>query len=154
MAEHGKVILHPGRRIADNGVRLSLQELGEVVGEIGRCLAEIGSEPSRGHGFGQVTTTPILLQMTAVEQRLENLSEITVTTWPDARWALLFCHARSRALTSIRESTALLEMARQYGESTRAWEGGAGFVDFGALRRALRGVRDLIVERYPQTLPA
>ena len=145
------IYLHPGRDIADGDLLPSLADLTEAVGAIGRCLAEIDSEPEAGASFGRVTTTPLLLHMTTVEQWLEKLAEIKVTTWPDVRWALHFCDTRVQALTYIRATTASLQAAQSYSEPPCAWEEHIAFADAGAIGRALRSVRDLIVERYPQT---
>ena len=145
--------LYLGREIADGDLPVPVEELAEVVGAIGRCLDEIGSEPEPRAIGGKVTATPLLLHMTTVEQQLEKLTEITVTTWPDVRWALHFCNARVRALGCIRASAAWFQTARSYSEPLRAWEEDSAFVEFGAVRRALRDVRDLIVDRYPQTRP-
>jgi hypothetical protein len=118
------------RDVADGDLPLPVEELAKAVEAIRRCLAEIASEPRSGAGFGCRDNTLLLLHISTVQQRLENLSEIKVTTWPDVRWALHFSNARIRALTYMR----------------------APEVD--ALRSALGGVRELIVTRYPQTLQA
>lgn len=145
--------LRPGRDDGASELPLSC-ELTEAVGVIGRCLAEIGLEPESVAGFGRVKTAPLLLQMTAVEQSLEKLAEVKVTTWPDVRWALHFCSARIQALRSIRASAASLQALWTYSEPSCVWDQDIVFVNFGTMSRALRGVRDLIVERYPQTSPA
>ena len=126
-----------------------LEELTETVDVISRCLAEIGSERRCEADFDRVMVTPILLHMAAVEQWLEKLDEINVTTWPDVRWALYFCHARIQALSCIRASTT-----PSCSQSPPAWGEDVAIVDAHATIRTLRGVRDLIVERYPQTRPA
>ena len=143
--------LQPRRDLADGDLPLPVAELAEAVGAIGRCLAEIFPEPSSGAGFGRVTNTPLLLQMSTVEQRLEKLAEIKVTTWPDVRWALRFSNARVRALTYVRASATSLQMARNHAGPQRSREENLSSGEAGALSNALQGVRDLIVTRYPQT---
>jgi hypothetical protein len=143
--------LHPGGDLDDGDLPLPVEELSETVSVIGRCLAEIGSEFEPGAWFSGISTTPLLLHMTTVEQQLENLAEITVTTWPDVRWALHFCDARIRALTYIRASATWSRRACSYHEPPRARQHVPVFAEFGAMSRALRDVRDLIVKRYPQT---
>jgi hypothetical protein len=156
MARNGDNVTHlPSHRDpVDGSLPLPVEELAEVVGAIGRCLAEIGSEPHSGAGFGRVTNTPLLLQMSTVEQRLEKLAEIKVTTWPDVRWALHFSNARVRALTYIRASAASLQTTRNYARPQRTREENVGLAGVGAMSNALQGVRDLIVTRYPQTRQA
>lgn len=99
MSENGDNLfpLHPSRVTLDGELPLPVEELAEVVGAIGRCLAEISSKAGSGASVGKTMATPLLLHMSTVEQWLGKLDEINVTTWPDARWALLFCNARVRA---------------------------------------------------------
>jgi hypothetical protein len=92
--------------------------------------------------------------MSTVEERLEKLAEIKVTTWPDVRWALRFSDARVRALTYVRASAASLQTKRNHAGPQRAREDNLGSGEAGALSNALQGVRDLIVTRYPQTRQA
>jgi translation elongation factor EF-4 len=132
MEPNGANVTHlPLRRdAADGDLPLPVEELARAVDAIRRCLAEISSEPRSGAGFGRPVDTLLLLHISTVQQRLEKLSEIKVTTWPDVRWALHFSNARIRAITYMRAP------------------------EVAALSSALGGVRDLIVTRYPQTLQA
>jgi hypothetical protein len=155
MPNGGNVIpLRPGRGAIDGDLPLPVEELTETVGVIGRCLAQISSEPEPATRPGRTTVTPFLLRMTMVEQQLEKLSSITVTTWPDVHWALRFCNARVRALSYIRESAASLQMARSCTEPPDAWGEDIRFVEMDAVSDALRDLRNLVVERYPETRPA
>jgi hypothetical protein len=154
MTRDNVTYLHPRRDVADGDLPLPVEELAEAVGAIGRCLAEIFPEPNSGLSFGRVTNTPLLLQMSTVEERLEKLAEIKVTTWPDVRWALHFSNARVRALTYVRASAASLQTTRNHAGPRRAREENLGSGEAGALSNALQGVRDLIVTRYPQTRQA
>lgn len=129
-------------------------ELTELVGVIEHCIAELGSEPRSGAGFGRVTMTPILLQLAMAEAWLEKLAEINVATWPDASWALHFCNARVRALNCIRAATTSCRAAGRYNERPSVWEEDAAIVNADALSGALRNVHDLVVTRYPQTRTA
>jgi hypothetical protein len=146
--------LYPDRGANDGDLPLPVEELAEVVGAIECCLAEISSKSGPGVNVGKATATPLLLRMSAVEQWLGKLDEISVTTWPDARWALVFCNARVKALDYIRASAAAFYGTRHWVEAPSVWGEDTGFVQLGALSRALRAVRDLIVERYPQTRTA
>ena len=155
MATDDNIIYLPSSRDMSHDAPLPfLGELTEVVGVIERCLAEMDSEPRSAAGFGRVATTPVLLQLAIAEQWLEKLAEITVTTWPDASWALRFCNARIQALGRIRAATMPPRTARRYGEPPGAWEEDQAIVNVAALSRALRSMRDLIVKRYPQTRTA
>lgn len=145
--------LRPSRDNIDGNLPLPVEELTEAVGTIGHYLAQISSEPESRASFGRETVTPLLLHISTVEQQLEKLASITVTTWPDVHWALRFCNARVRALTYIRATAASLQRARSYTQRPTAREDDTGFIEVGAVSRALREVRDLIVERYPQTRP-
>jgi hypothetical protein len=143
--------LHSHRSLLDGDLPLPVEELAEAVAAIGGCLAQIRAEPNSGVSFGRVTNTLLLLQMSTVEQRLEQLAEIRVTTWPDVRWALHFSNARVRALTYVRASAASLRKPRNHVGAKKSWEDSVGFGEVGALSNALQSVRDLIVTRYPQT---
>lgn len=146
--------LRPSRATIDGDLPLPVEELAEVVGAIGRCLAEIRSKSGPGASVGKTMATPLLLYISMVEQWLGKLDEINVTTWPDARWALLFCNARVRALDYIRASTATFYVTRSGAESPSVWGEDTDVVELSALSGALRDVRDLIVKRYPQTRQA
>lgn len=144
--------LRPGQGATRGDLPVPLDELAQTVGEIGCFLEEIGPLVGSGAGFGAARVAPVFLQMTVVEERLEELSGISVTTWPDVRWALHFCDARVRALAAIRASA---EPSYGMQGSTRppyAWEDrNPGFA---AVGQALGDVRDLIVDRYLKTHPA
>jgi hypothetical protein len=146
--------LHPHRSLLDGDLPLPVEELAEAVAAIGGCLAQICAEPNSGASFGRVTNTLLLLQMSTVEQRLEQLAEIRVTTWPDIRWALHFSNARVQALTYIRASAASLRNTRNRVGAQNSREESVGLGEVGALSSALQGVRDLIVTRYPETCQA
>lgn len=136
--------LRPGRDSPDGDLPVPLRELAETVDAIGHCLSQMASTAESGRDSDTLT----LLHMTAVERRFEDLAAITVVTWPDVSWALRFCDARVRALTTIRQSAAWLGSARG-----SAWPTGT-LAHSGPLSRTLREVRDLIVQRYPQTRQA
>ncbi len=117
-------------------------ELTELVGVMERCIAELGSGPRSGAGFGTVTVTPILLHLAMAQAWLEKLAEINVATWPDASWALHFCNARVRALNCIRVSTTPSRPRGRSNEPVRAREEDAAIINADALSRALQNVRD------------
>lgn len=156
MSENGDNLYHlyPDRSVNDRDLPLPVEQLAEAVGAIECCLAEISSKSGPRVSVGKAAATPLLLRMSAVEQWLGKLDEIDVTTWPDARWALVFCNARVGALDYIRASEAAFYGTRRWVEAPSVWGEDMGFVELGALSRALRAVRDLIVERYPQTSTA
>jgi hypothetical protein len=137
--------LWPDRDCDDEDLPVSIADLGGAVDAIGRCLDAADLE--EGAGFGGMTVTSFLLHAGVVEQRLEELAAITVTTWPDVRWALHFASLRVRTLAAIRDSAAALSAVRSYSTPSRALDGSA------PLGGALREVRDLIIQRYPQTSP-
>lgn len=143
--------LHPHRSMLDEDLPLPVEELAAAVAAIGGCLAQINAAPNSGVSFGRVTSTPLLLQMSSVEQRLEQLAEIRVTTWPDVRWASHFSKARLRALNYVRAAGTALRKPRNHGGAQNPGGDSAGYGEVGALSSALQGVRDLIVTRYPQT---
>lgn len=152
MTTDDKLIYPDFRRgMTDDAAPPFVEELTELVGAIERCLAELGSEPRHGAGFGTVTITPILLHLAMAEAWLEKLVEVNVATWPDVCWALRFCNARVRALNCIRASTPPSRPRGRSEESASAWEEEAAIINADALRRALRSVCDLVVTRYPRT---
>jgi len=136
--------LRPEQDSAEGDLPVSLRELAETVDVVGHCLVHIASAA----GSERSSDTQILLHMSAVERRLEDLAAVTVVTWPDVSWALRFCSARARALTTISQSAASLGSVR-----SDVWPTGT-FAHSGPLSSALREVRDLIVQRYPQTRQA
>lgn len=136
--------MRPDWDCGDADLSVSVEDLGDAVDAIVRCLSQADAEPSPRCGSGGMTITSFLLHMGVVEQRLEDLAAISVATWPDVRWALQFSNARVRALTTIRAAASLCS-ARSYNQPSRALAGSA------PLGRALREVRNLIVQRYPQT---
>jgi hypothetical protein len=137
---------------ASGDLPLSLEELSEAVGAIGRCLDEIAPEPVAGGGFGRQATSRLYLQITAVERWLRKLDDIEVVTWPDTRWALRFCNARMQAVSCIQALKSSRHPASGSREDPqRVFQEAGMFVDFDEVGRTLRGVRDLIVERYPKT---
>jgi hypothetical protein len=129
---------------ADADLPVPLRELAETVDAIGYCLSQIAAVAESGQGFD----TQILLHITALEQRFEDLAAITVVTWPDVSWALRFCSARVRAVTAIAQSVGYFTASQSNTWSARA------LAYSGPLSRALREVRDLIIQRYPQTRQA
>jgi hypothetical protein len=136
--------LRSGQDSADGDLPLPIGELAETVAAIGHCLSQIASMAESGQDSGALT----LLHMAAVEQHLEDQACITVVTWPDVSWALRFGDARVRALATIRQSATWLD-------STQSSTSPAGILSHsGPLSRTLREVRDLIVQRYPQTRQA
>jgi hypothetical protein len=136
--------LRPDCDCGDADLSVSVEDLGDAVDAIVRCLSRAAAEPSLRCGSRGMTVTSFLLHVGVVEQRLEELAEISVATWPDVRWALRFSEARVRALTTIR-AAASLSSVRSYNQPSYALAGSA------PLGQALREVRDLIVQRYPQT---
>jgi hypothetical protein len=81
MSENGDNLfpLHPSGATIDGDLPLPVEELAEVVGAIECCLAEIRSKAGPGANVGKTMATPLLLQMSAVEQWLGKLDEINVT---------------------------------------------------------------------------
>ena len=153
MASDDKLVYPDFRRGAHDAAPPFAGELTELVGVIERCIAELGSEPRSGAGFGTVTITPILLQLAMAEAWLEKLAEVSVATWPDASWALHFCNARARALNCI-GAAKTSSPAGRHNERPSAWAADAGIVNADALNSALRSLLDLVVTRYPQTRTA
>ena len=147
MAPYGDNIIplrpRSGRSEAD--LPVPVENLAETVDAIGRCLSQTTARAELGHGSGGTTATSLLLAMGVVERRLEELSAITVVNWPDVLWAMRFANARVRALTAVRDSAARLSAVRTNVLPRNP------LVESSPLGRALREVRDLIVERYPQT---
>jgi hypothetical protein len=146
--------LRPDLGIADGELPLPVEDLTEAVSAIGHCLGQIKPDTPPGWGFGNTRVTTALLHLAGVERQLEDLAGITVASWPDVRWALHFCNARVRALNRIRKTMGSVQAARGHGHRPPAYREDVALVEFVATSHALREVRDLIVERYPQTRQA
>lgn len=155
MRNDDNVIAFPRRRPPSGDRPVPVAALAGAVGAINDCLAEFSLEPASGDDPGAVSVAALLLQISAVERWLEKLAEITVVTWPDVRWALRFCDARVRVVARIRESAAALHAHQSSPAQPRVWRARATLIaETQGLDTALREIRDLIVERYPQTQSA
>ena len=110
MSQDSDNVVYPrfGQDAADD-LPVPVEDLAETVGAIGRCLDKIDPEPELASTSGAMKVTPLLLQMSVVEERLQELADIRVTTWQDVGWALHFSDARVRALASIQESVESLD---------------------------------------------
>lgn len=149
MSRHGDNVfsIRPQQQIDHDDLPVPVEELAETVSAIRLFLDKLGSGSQSTTGFGETGASSALLQMPVVEEHLEELVDITVANWPDVRWAMRFCDARVRALASLR-SWALFATRTCIPAQSGHQPTGTGTT---AVSRALRDVRNLIVERYPQT---
>ena len=151
MRNGDNVIAFPGQGPRRSGRQAPVAELAGAVEAISCYLADLSAELAAG----TLTATAVLLGLSAVERRLDKLAAITVVTWPDPGWALRFCDARVRTLARLREAAASLQPepgAAGRPHPRRAH--GNRSAEAGARSGAQGGVRDRIVERYPQTRSA
>jgi hypothetical protein len=95
------------------------------------------------------TDRPIVsfqVQLPHVQLGLERLARINVATWPDTRWVLGLSSARTAAAIRLREVTRSL-LRTPPGPSTLDSQLAA---DIRALAVALRRLRLLIIQQYPE----
>jgi hypothetical protein len=90
------------------------------------------------------------VQLPHVQRGLDQLSHINVATWPDTRWVLGLNSARVRAALRLRAVTRSLLRAPP---DPSALDGQLA-ADIRELADALRRLRLLIIQQYPEVLRA
>jgi hypothetical protein len=132
-----------------------INELSEAVrafSALTHCLDEMTSGRYSPVGILGAPTTQLRLHLPAVERCLGQLRRVGVMNWPDTRWALRLCNARSEAAARLQDlETSLYPSQPYFDASGNARRQGQIVADAEEFVEAICKVRDLIVERYPQT---
>jgi hypothetical protein len=104
----------------------------------------VGNVDSRFLNPGSSTVS--LLRLPEIDQRLDQLAEITVATWPDVLWASQMADVIGRTKGSVRKFRR-----RAYGAGHNGDDGAssADRQEPGELRGLISELRDLITGRYP-----
>jgi hypothetical protein len=85
-----------------------------------------------------------------IQQWLDKLGCITVIDWPDVHWVFRLCSARSAAVLHL---LAVTQSLYRSPPGTRPLDGRLA-ADIRKLAEALRGLRQVIAQQYPEVLRA
>jgi hypothetical protein len=157
LTQRGDNLLPFGRNWSppDLDLPVPIDKLSEAVrafGAVTRSLDEATSARGRPIRLSQGSTARFRLELPVAERCLEELGVIGVMNWPDTRWALSVCNARRAAVARLHAlKTSLYPIRPSFDPAGQSrWER-ALLADAQEFAGALCTVRDMIVERYPQT---
>jgi hypothetical protein len=153
---HNVVPLRRSYRLHHHESIAPIRDMADAVRSFERlehCAAALQSGPFGIVGGLDGTERPIVcfqVQLPVIQQWLDKLGCINVTNWPDVHWVLRLGNARSTALLHL---LAVTQSLYRSPPGTRPPDGRLA-ADIRKLADALRGLRQLIAQQYPEVLRA
>lgn len=152
---HNVVPLRRSYRLHHHESIASIPDMADAVRSFERlehCAATLQSGPFGIVGGVDGIERPIVcfqVQLPVIQQWLDKLGCINVTNWPDVHWVLRLGNARSAAVLHL---LAVTQSLYRSPPGTRSLDGRLA-ADIWKLADALRGLRLLIAQQYPEVLP-